>query len=83
MSDEPKKRSRALPGLVVLLLFVLYPASYGPASWLNCVDDSGRVYKPYIIIYRPLRWATGQSRGLQTAMNKYVGWGVRSVTGGR
>ncbi len=58
MSDEPKKRARPWIWWVVLLLFALYPATYGPATLLNCVDDTGLVLKPYQIIYWPIKWVT-------------------------
>ena len=56
------------------------PGYVGPATLLNCVDDTGLVLKPYQIIYWPIKWVTGVLRPLQTARNRYLYWCTKSVT---
>jgi hypothetical protein len=58
---KAKKRSRSGPiaALVVVGLLVLYPLSYGPASWLAVhgyiANDKAAVF------YRPMHWACERS----------------------
>jgi hypothetical protein len=49
MSDEPQKRSRRWIGWALVAVFVLYPFSMGPASWMH-LDRLGPVYRPLTIL---------------------------------
>jgi hypothetical protein len=54
MSDEPKKRSRAWIGWILLSGLILYPLSIGPASWWTQDDPSK--WAALDTAYAPIRW---------------------------
>ena len=71
MGDEPKKRSRAWIGWMIVLLPALYVLSSGPAGWLW-----SRGYlksEPWNVVYAPLDWAYEHS----TAVQQFADWYMR------
>jgi hypothetical protein len=73
MSDEPKKRSRAWIGWSAgLLLFVLYPLSIGPATWL-VVNKRPQMLEAWGTTYDPLLWVAHRSDMSSDLLNRYLG----------
>jgi hypothetical protein len=54
MSDEPKKRSRRWLGWALVVVFVLYPLSVGPAARLCAGSDSQWAVAVFRIVYAPI-----------------------------
>jgi hypothetical protein len=54
MSDEPKKPPRRWVGWALLVVFVLYPLSMGPVSWMH-LDWAEPAYRPltHLSVYLP------------------------------
>jgi hypothetical protein len=62
MSDEPKRR-RTWIWLALFVVFVLYPLSIGPASWLLFKSDfDPRVKKACWVIYLPISLLNEKSK---------------------
>ncbi|HEV3301894.1 MAG TPA: hypothetical protein VG055_19725 [Planctomycetaceae bacterium] len=53
MGDEPRKRSRAWIGWILLAVFVVYPLSAGPALW---IADRFECWDAVYCAYFPLVW---------------------------
>jgi hypothetical protein len=74
MSDEPKKRPRGWIGWTALALFVLYPLSVGPVTWLaHTIDpnDNGTPYRLVVILYLPLGLVAAVTR-TDDAFMRYI-----------
>jgi hypothetical protein len=74
-SEEPKRRHRSWGwiGWPLVLAFVLYPPSIGPACWLSIKYDgatsSARVVETS---YAPIDWIRGKSESLDNALQWYL-----------
>jgi hypothetical protein len=75
MSDEPKKRSRAWIGWTLVVVFVLYPLSIGPASWyaLHSADPMTTA-ETVNSAYAPIVWLCDHSQWATAAAEWYAGF---------
>jgi hypothetical protein len=73
MNDEPKKRRRPWIGWAMLLVFLLYPLSFGPATWIVGNSDNWQLLHIYNVTYTPLRWVRDRSETIDRAFFWYAG----------
>lgn len=74
--DAPNSRSRSSWAVVVglVLVFVVYPLSVGPAVWLINTVKSESLDNTFAYFYWPLLSVAGLSGDLSFAYMWYIGW---------
>ena len=74
--DAPNDRSRSSwPIVVVLVLvFVVYPLSVGPAVWVHATTESELLASGIEILYVPLIWLMEQNEMSGTLLRAYLFW---------
>ncbi len=73
MCDEPKKRRWWARAWVwwgpLVVLFVLYPLSMGPAMW---IVRSNQQMDVYCAVFAPVRWVRDRSETINDALSWYL-----------
>jgi hypothetical protein len=75
MTDRKKPGVAFWATMVVVVVLVAYPLSFGPACWISSrVQPSGRVVS---VIYSPVIWTWHRSSPwAHSAIAQYVGMGI-------
>lgn len=72
MTRDRKKPGWAFWTCTVLLVFVLYVASYGPAVWIAGKTRSIPVCEAIEVIYSPLQLASEKSVRIRSVQNWFI-----------
>ncbi len=72
MSDAPKKRSWAWSGWALVVVFVLYPLSWGPACWWAEPFCDGERWAIVHTVYGPLERLGSRVKWLGDPLDWYL-----------
>ncbi|MBI3466407.1 MAG: hypothetical protein HY000_25625 [Planctomycetes bacterium] len=67
--QSPEEKSRKWAAAAVVIVLLLYPASYGPVTNLWAY---GFLPDPVIVAYAPLEWLAHRSSIAESTMRRYV-----------
>jgi hypothetical protein len=76
MSERRKSSRAAFCATVILIVGVLYVASFGPACWISSRTQVGAALVPKV--YRPMTWAMSGSQTAFEVLNSYAQLGAEN-----